>query len=149
MGVNKVRVLLADDHRAVLERVSAMLAEDFEVVGMAENGQDAVDAVGRLDPDVLVIDISMPVLDGLMAAARLHRAGCRTRVVFLTIHSDQDFVAAAFSAGASGYVTKANVGSDLVPAIRQVVGGNTFVSKPLRGYVHQLPQETGSPGNKT
>ena len=147
--MNKIRVLLADDHRAVLERVSAMLAEEFDVVGMAENGRDAVDAVARLDPDVVVIDISMPVLDGLMAAAQLHRAGCRTRIVFLTIHADQDFVAAAFSAGASGYVTKANAGSDLVPAIREVVEGNIFVSKPLRGYVPPLSQATGLPGSKT
>ena len=128
----KVRVLLADDHQTTLASVRRELGEEFEIVGIAGNGQEAVDAVFRLDPDVLVIDISMPVLNGLEAASRLRAACCRTKVVFLTIHDDPDFIAAAFSAGASGYVTKNRLSLDLTSAIREALLGMTFTSQPLK-----------------
>jgi DNA-binding NarL/FixJ family response regulator len=127
--MGNIRVLLADDHHAVLERVCELLGEDYEVVAKVRNGRDAVMETERLDPDVLVIDISMPILSGLAAAQRLQTAKLRTKVVFLTVHEDKDFVAAAFSAGASGYVTKENVDTDLVPAIRDAFEGRMFVSK--------------------
>jgi DNA-binding NarL/FixJ family response regulator len=129
--VSKVRVLLADDHQAILARVRFELGEEFEVIGTAANGAEAVDAVSQLDPDVLVIDISMPVLSGLEAAERLHTSCRRTKIVFLTIHDDPDFIAAALSAGASGYVTKNRLSDDLVPAIREALLGHTFVSETL------------------
>ncbi len=124
----KIRVVLADDHQALLARVRRLLAEEYEVVGVVANGSQAVEAVLTLNPDVLVIDISMPVLDGLQAARQLQKAHCRTKVVFLTIHEDHDFVAAAFSAGAVGYVTKTCLSTDLVPAILGAMQGRTFVS---------------------
>ena len=124
----KIRVVLADDHQALLARVRRVLAEEYEVVGVAANGSQAVEAVLTLNPDVLVIDISMPVLDGLQAARQLQQANCRTKIVFLTIREDQDFVAAALSAGALGYVTKARLSTDLVPAILGAMQGRTFVS---------------------
>ena len=131
MGMGKVRVLLADDHETILAQVRNILCADFEVVGTASNGQDAITEVQRLDPDVLVIDISMPVLDGLQAVAKLRSKKCRTKFVFLTVHEDLDFVGAAFSAGASGYVTKSHVNTDLVPAIREILEGRTFVSQSI------------------
>ena len=97
-----------------------------------DNGRDAVTEVRRLDPDVLVIDISMPVLDGLQAVSQLHRKECRTKVVFLTVHEDQDYVDAAMTAGASGYVTKLRITSDLVPAIREALSGHTYISKSIK-----------------
>lgn len=127
----KVRVVLADDHQAVVARVRHLLGGEFEVVAAVEDGNQAVDAVSFLDADVLVIDISMPVLDGLQAARRLKEANCRAKVIFLTIHEDHDFVAAALSAGASGYVTKARLSTDLIPAIREALRGHTFVSQTL------------------
>jgi DNA-binding NarL/FixJ family response regulator len=127
--MGKVRVLLADHHTTVLTRVRSVLGDEFEIVGMVSNGRDALTEVERLDPDVLVIDISMPVLDGLQAAAQLRCCHPRTKVVFLTVHEDQDFVDAAFSAGASGYVVKSHVTTDLAPAIREVLDGHTFVSQ--------------------
>ncbi len=127
----KVRVLLADDHEGFLRRLRGQLKMEFEIVGTAENGEDAIEAVGRMDPDVLVIDISMPIVDGLQAAARLREASCRTKIVFLTIHEQADYIVAAFGAGASGYVTKRHLGTDLVPAIRKVHGGHTFMSPSL------------------
>jgi DNA-binding NarL/FixJ family response regulator len=132
VGVTRIRVLLADDHEDFLRQLRGELDPEFEIVGTAENGEAAVDAIGRLDPDVLVIDISMPILDGLHAAARLRDTRCRTKIIFLTIHEQSDYVSAAFAAGATGYVTKRHVGSDLVPAIREVVRGHTFISPSLR-----------------
>jgi DNA-binding NarL/FixJ family response regulator len=128
----KIRVLLADDHEAMLEQLRSILSQDFDVVGTVGNGREAVAEVRRLNPDVLVIDISMPVLDGLQAASQLRSGSCPTKIVFLTVHEDQDYVDAAFAAGASGYVTKSHVTSDLVPAIREVSFGNTYVSKSIK-----------------
>jgi DNA-binding NarL/FixJ family response regulator len=129
----KIRVVLADDHQAVVEKVRSVLGEEFEIVGAVADGNQAVDAVIVLDPDVLVIDVSMPVLDGLQAAARLQKANCRAKIIFLTIHEDQDYVAAALHVGASGYVTKSRLASDLVPAIRAALEGRTFVSQTVNG----------------
>ena len=129
--MSKARVLLADDHQAMLAKVRRELGDEFEIVATVGNGEEAVDAVCRLDPDVLVIDISMPVLNGLEAASRLRATSCRTKIVFLTIHTDPDYIAAAFSSGASAYVSKNRLSTDLVPAIREVLQGHTFVSETL------------------
>ena len=127
----KIRVLLADDHESILDQVRLTLGEEFYVVGAVDNGQDAVDEVRRLDPDVLIIDISMPLLDGLQAVSQLRSINHRTKVVFLTVHEDQEFIDAAFSAGGSGYVTKADVTTDLVPAIHEALEGRTFISQSV------------------
>ena len=129
--VARIRVFLADDHEDFLRKLRAELDPEFEVVGTAENGEAAISGVDRLDPDILVIDISMPLLDGLQAAARLRDTKCRTKIIFLTIHEQSDYVTAAFAAGASGYVTKRHLGSDLAPAIREVLKGHTFISPSL------------------
>jgi DNA-binding NarL/FixJ family response regulator len=127
----KIRVLLADDHEAMLVQVRSILSKEFEVVGAVRNGRDAIAEVQHLDPEVLVIDISMPVLDGLKAVSQLRSKKCRAKFVFLTVHEDSDFIAAAFSAGASAYVVKSHVGTDLVPAIREALEGRTFVSPSI------------------
>jgi DNA-binding NarL/FixJ family response regulator len=129
--MGKVRLLLADDHETILERVRMVLGHEFDIVGAVRNGRDAVLEVQRLDPDVLVIDISMPVLNGLQAVSQLRSAHSRTKVIFLTVHEDQDFVAAAFSAGASGYVTKAQLTTELATAIREVLEGHTYISQSI------------------
>ncbi len=126
--MTKIRVVLADDRQAVAANVRRVIAEECEVVAAVEDGKQAVAAVLALDPDVLVIDISMPTLDGLQAARQLQKARCRTRIVFLTIHEDQDYVAAAFAAGGIGYVVKARLATDLVPAILEAIRGHSFVS---------------------
>jgi DNA-binding NarL/FixJ family response regulator len=128
----KIRVLLADDHAAILDQVRLELGEEFDIVGSVRNGRDAVDAALRLNPDVLVTDISMPTLDGLQAARRLRTAKCGTRVVFLTIHTDPDFVAAALATGAFGYVAKPYLSTDLIPAIREALEGHVFVSRAIK-----------------
>ena len=130
--MSKIRVLLADNHERILTQARSVLGEEFEVVGSVSNGLEAVAEVRRLDPDVLVIDISMPILDGLEAASRL-KPRRRPKIVFLTVHEDEDFVAAAFSAGASAYVTKGDLLTDLVPAIRDALEGRIYVSKSISG----------------
>jgi DNA-binding NarL/FixJ family response regulator len=130
--VDKIRVVLADDHREVIEKIRGILGDEFEVVETAENGSQAVDAVLALDPDVLVIDISMPLLSGLQAARSMQKANCRTKIVFVTIHEDRDFIAAALSAGGACYVTKRRLSIDLVFAIHEALKGNTFVSNSTK-----------------
>ena len=129
--VPTVRVLLADDHVQLLGELKVQLGRVFDIVGAVENGEQAVNAALRLSPDVLVLDISMPVMNGFQAAARLRELKCKTKIVILTTYEDRDYINAAFSAGASAYVSKRHFGTDLVMAIRQVVFGNTFVSPSL------------------
>jgi DNA-binding NarL/FixJ family response regulator len=124
-------VLLADDHVQLLSELRVQLGKVFEVVGAVVNGEQAVDAALRLSPDVLVLDISMPVMNGFQAAERLRDLKCKTKIVILTTYEDAEYIHAAFSAGASAYVAKRRFGIDLVTAIRQVVYGNTFVSPSL------------------
>jgi DNA-binding NarL/FixJ family response regulator len=128
--LGKVRVLLADDNEAILARVRTVLGEDFDVVGAVNNGRDAIAEVRRLDPDVLLMDVCMPILHGLQAASRLG-SNLRTKIVLLSVYEDQDFVDAAFAVGACGYVAKSDVTTDLVPAIVEVLQGHTFVSKSI------------------
>lgn len=127
----KIRVLLADDHPAIVAIVRSTLGEEFEIVAAVEDGAQALDAVEAFDPDVLITDISMPVLDGIQLATQLQQARSRTKIIFLTMHKDPYFIAAAISAGVSGYVTKTLMSSDLVHAIEDALKGNTFVSGPL------------------
>ncbi len=124
--------MLADDHQPIVAKVRGTLGEEFEVIGTAENGDQAVDSVLTLDADLLITDISMPVVNGLQAAKRLQKANCRARIVFLTVHEDQHSVSAAFAAGASAYVIKSRLRTDLIPAIHEALLGNIFVSQPLK-----------------
>ncbi len=121
--MDRIRVLLADDHEAMLDRVAGLLAIEFCVVGAVTDGQQALDAAMELEPDVLVLDISMPVMNGIETARRLKEAGSETRIVFLTVHDDPDFVREALEVGAQGYVIKQRLASDLVAAIKKAHAG--------------------------
>ena len=132
IAVDKIRVVLADDHQEIIAKVRGVLGDEFEVIEAVENGNQAVSAVLALDPDVFVTDISMPLLNGLQAARRIQNANPRVKIIFLTIHEDRDFIAAAFSAGATGYVTKRRLSVDLVFAIQEALKGHTFVSNSTR-----------------
>ena len=122
------RVLLADDHPAMLALASSALEGECHVVGAVADGVALLAAAARLDPDVIVLDFTMPQLDGLEAARQLSRTHPQARLVFLTIHEDADFARAAFAAGASGYVVKARLASDLLPAARAALAGSRFLS---------------------
>jgi DNA-binding NarL/FixJ family response regulator len=127
--VAKVRVLIADDHPAMLANIRLALNDEFEVVGEAENGLQVCQAALKLSPDIIVLDISMPVMDGLQAARKLQKTKTHARIVFLTVHEDPDFVTAAFSSGASCYVAKSRLSSDLKAAIRAAWCGGRFISQ--------------------
>lgn len=126
--MTKIRVLLADDHEAILAKVRALLGEEFDVVNAVKNGQDAVDEVKRLTPDVLIIDISMPVLNGLEAVSQLQSSNSSTKIIILTVHEDPEIVSAAIHLGASAYVVKEQIARDLIPAIHECLKGGQFIS---------------------
>src|ERR1700735_4628976 len=132
VAVDKIRVVLADHHREVNAKIRGVLGDEFEIIEAAEKGNQAVIAVLELNPDIFVTDISMPVLNGLQAARRIQKTNSRVKIIFLTIHEERDFIAAAFSAGATGYVTKRRLSIDLVPAIEEALKGHTFVSNSTR-----------------
>ena len=122
------RVLLADDLPEIRERVAELLRPDFDIVAIAQNGREAVESAATLNPDLIVLDISMPILNGIEVASRLRDLGCRAKVIFLTVHEDPDYVEAALSVGALGYVFKSRVATELVPAVRSVLQGHRFMS---------------------
>jgi CheY-like chemotaxis protein len=116
-----------DDDGAILKAISRFLAADFDVVAAVTDGREALETVPRLDPDVVVLDISMPGLDGLQTAAELQRLGVRSKVVFLTMNQDDAFVASAIKSGATGYVLKMQASSDLLPALRHALAGRRYL----------------------
>ncbi len=124
-----MRVLLADDHPQFLERVASLLRSSFEVVGTASNGKELLAQAARLDPDVVVTDISMPVMTGIEAVHQLHEAGSRAKFVFLTVHSEDEFVRASMSEGTVGYVVKCRMVTDLIPAIEATLAGQSYISR--------------------
>jgi CheY-like chemotaxis protein len=120
-------VLVADDNPSILSNVSSLLARNFDLVAAATDGRQALDASRRLDPDVVVLDVSMPGLSGFETARELTRSGSRAKIVMLTMHLSDEHVAAAVDAGADGYVTKTRMLSDLERAIEHVVAGRMFM----------------------
>jgi DNA-binding NarL/FixJ family response regulator len=128
MPSEPVRVLLVDDSDSMIARARAVLTPECVVVGTANDGAAALDAVGTLRPDVVVLDISMPGMTGLEVASNLRHQGSKAAVVFLTVHDDEDFVAAAKQAGGTGYVVKRRLASDLMVAVQEARAGRSFVS---------------------
>jgi DNA-binding NarL/FixJ family response regulator len=126
------QILLADDQQEILNEISLILSQGFRVIGTVNDGREAVEMATSLCPDVLVLDISMPLVNGIEAAFRLKELGSHTRIIFLTVHADRDFVDAAFSAGALGYVLKSSITTDLVPAIWAVIQDKVFVSPSMQ-----------------
>jgi two-component system, NarL family, nitrate/nitrite response regulator NarL len=122
------RVLIADDNDAMLARAAATLKACCDVVGRVGDGREALKAAQALHPDVVVLDISMPGLNGFEVAQRLRATGSRAAVVFLTVHDGDDFVQAALAAGGVGYVVKPRLASDLIIAVHEAHAGRTFIS---------------------
>jgi DNA-binding NarL/FixJ family response regulator len=119
---------VADDHKDMRDRVVRVLENDFDLLDAVADGQALLEAAGQLKPDLCLLDVSMPVVNGFEAASRLRKSGSRAKIVFLSIHEDVDFVRAAFAVGASGYVLKRRLASDLLEAIRVALAGGTFSS---------------------
>ena len=125
------RVLLADDHGPIIERVRSILQSGFDVVGSVNNGRDLVSEAARLRPDVIVLDISMPGMTGIEAAQELREAKSTAKLIFLTVHERVEFVRACLAEGALGYVVKSRLAVDLLPAIHEALAGRRFISPPV------------------
>jgi CheY-like chemotaxis protein len=121
-------VILADDHSGFLESVSRLLAPEFEIVATAMDGKQAVSKVMLYRPDVVVLDVSMPEMNGLEAVLEMRKVGVNSKVVLLTVHQSADYVSRAFENGADAFVFKSRMNSELVPAIRKALSGGTFAS---------------------
>ena len=124
----KPKLLIAEDHPAMRAMVTSLLQRDFDVLAIVANGEAAVEAANNLLPDVLVLDVSMPILNGTDAAKRLKLEGSKAKIVFLSVSSDVDQVTACFAAGGVAYVSKTRMDVDLVYAITEVLAGREFVS---------------------
>ena len=122
------RVLLVDDSETMLSRAASVLKDGCVVVGTARNGKSALEAARALQPDVIVLDISMPGMTGLEVAASLRKGGLTAALVFLTVHDGEEFILAAKAAGGIGYVVKPRLSSDLMLAVREARAGRPFVS---------------------
>ncbi|HJN16277.1 MAG TPA: response regulator transcription factor [Armatimonadota bacterium] len=131
------RVLLADDHRMVVEGLRGILEPEFEIVGTVEDGHALVEAAKELRPDVVITDISMPLLNGIEAAEKLREEGCSAKVVFITMHPDVRLATRALRAGASGYVLKHAAPAELKTAVREALSGRTYVTPMIAGEVMQ------------
>jgi DNA-binding NarL/FixJ family response regulator len=126
--MKRPKVLIADDHSMVIDGLRSLLEPEFEVVGAVNDGRAVLPAVRKLQPDVVVIDISMPLLNGLDCTRQLHDTGCTAKILILTMHPDATLAQEALAAGASGYLLKSSPGSELKGALRDVLQGRTYLS---------------------
>jgi DNA-binding NarL/FixJ family response regulator len=131
--MEKIRVLVTDDHAIVRDGISALLAltGDIEVVGEATNGREALEVVSKLAPDIVIMDMAMPLMDGLEATRRIHKDSPATKVIVLTQYQDKEYVLPVIEAGASGFISKAAAASELTSAIRSVYRGDSFLSPSI------------------
>ena len=144
--MNRVRVLLADDHPMILEGFRAALSREFDLVGAVRDGRALLDAAGRLDPDVILLDISMPLLNGIDAAHQLKKVVPVAKLVFLTMHANPIYLKAALAAGASGYILKTCASDELAEAVRRVALGGTYVTPGFgEVLVRRFARDGGSP----
>jgi len=128
---NRLRVLVADDHRVMLDTLVRLLSRDFEVVAAVTDGESAVEKAAELKPDLLVLDIAMPRLNGIAAARAVMDTGSTARIVFVTNMRDREFVDGSLALGSVGFVVKDRLIADLLAAAHQVLSGKAFVSPSL------------------
>jgi DNA-binding NarL/FixJ family response regulator len=126
------RILLGDDHGLIIEGLRSLLMKEFDVVGAASNGKELVSETERLKPDAVLVDVSMPILNGMEAARQIKTARPGTKLLFVTQKADREYVQAAFRIGASGYILKESAVGELIPALREVLSGNYYIAPSLR-----------------
>ena len=141
MSSNRSRILIADDHNLVAELCKRLLEPEFQVVGIVSNGRDLVRAAAELKPDVIVVDVAMPVLNGLDAGKQVKEALHTVKLVYLTMNTDPELALEAFDRGASGFLLKTCAASEMVLAVREVLRGKTYVSPTLKERVAYLRWE--------
>jgi DNA-binding NarL/FixJ family response regulator len=138
------RVLLADDHTLLLEAFAKMLEPEFLVVGTVADGRALISTAAELKPDVIVLDIAMPLLNGLDAARQINRTMPSIKLVFLTMNEDPNLASEAFRAGASGYLLKTSAASELTMAIKEALGGRSYITPLItQGMVDSFIEQSG------
>jgi DNA-binding NarL/FixJ family response regulator len=142
--MRRVRVLIADDHRMLVEGLERLLVPEFELVGVVEDGLAMVEAAKALKPDVIVADITMPLLNGIEALEEIKKFDSTVRVVFLTMHRDVAYARRALEAGAAGFVLKHSASKELVLAVRAAAQARTYVTPALAGEVLQAMTQRSS-----
>jgi len=142
--MRRTKILIADDHKMFAQGLQGLLEDEFLLVGTVGDGQALIDAAERLNPDVILVDISMPVLNGLDAVRRLTEKGNAAKIIFLTMHADDRLLAEAFRCGGSGYVLKQSAGEELISAIKQVLAGEKYVTPLIATeWVQDLSAQIG------
>ncbi len=151
--MTKPRILLADDHTLLLGAFQRLLEPEYEVVGAVTDGRALVDAAAALKPNVIIVDISMPHLNGIAAAAKIKQSTPKTKLVFVTMNHDSEMAAEAFRTGASAYLVKTSAASELLHAIREVLRGGTYVTpsvaKGVVGSIMRQPKRKKAPKELT
>jgi len=137
----KPRILLADDHRIVAEGLRSLLEPEFELVGIVEDGRALIAATEKLQPDVIIADISMPLLNGIEAVRQIKKTNKDVKVIFLTMHPDVTYAVSAMEAGALGYVLKHSAASELSTAVRSALKGKTYITPLLEGEIMLSPSK--------
>jgi DNA-binding NarL/FixJ family response regulator len=143
MTMSRTKILLADDHRMFAQGLKGFLQDEYDLLATVQNGEELVEAAIRLQPDIIIVDISMPVLNGFDAVRQLKNKGCSAKILFLTMHADRGLVAEAVRCGADGYVLKQSAGEELISGIEQVLKGKTcfptLVDQEMdKGQAHSL-----------
>jgi DNA-binding NarL/FixJ family response regulator len=146
--MKKKRILLADDHKMITESLKDLLEPTYEVVGIVEDGHKLASEAARLLPDVIIVDISMPKLNGLEAVRKIKKEGIGSKVIFLTMHPDIAYAASALDAGASGYVLKHSAQSELLRAVEKVLRGKRFVTEKIAEKLDNVPDTRRDPIRK-
>jgi DNA-binding NarL/FixJ family response regulator len=129
--MKRATLLLADDHELVLQGLRHVLESDFDVVGVAADGIELVTEAKKLLPDIVIADVSMPLLNGIEAARQIRATRCETVIIFLSMHPEEVYVVEALRAGGSAYVLKSSAGTEIVTAIDASLGGETFISAAI------------------
>jgi DNA-binding NarL/FixJ family response regulator len=143
--MKRARVLLADDHQIVAEGLRSLLETEFDIIGMVSDGRALVEMAQQLRPEVIVADISMPLLNGIEATRQVKRVAPKTRVIVLTMHADATYAARAIEAGAEGYVLKHSATAELVTAVREALQGRVYVSPRIANALPQVSIDRPQP----
>ena len=143
--MKKRRILLADDHKFITDSLKRILEPTYEIVGIVEDGQMLIKEAARLLPDVLIVDISMPKLNGLEAVRQIKKEGIDSKVVFLTMHPDVMYASSALEAGALGYVLKHSAHSELQQAVENVLLGKIFITEKIAKELENVPLSRRDP----
>jgi DNA-binding NarL/FixJ family response regulator len=139
LGINSPRVLIADDHVLIAEGFRKLLANDFNVVAIVHDGLSLVETAEKLRPDVILVDVGMPFLNGFEAGNRLRRLVPEARLIYVTVNVEPELVKECFRQGASGYVSKEAAGSELIAAVHEAISGRFYLSAQLRSVIGDLP----------